>query len=87
MERMSHGTPMAKLDMARYAPAAPETPLDKDVQAWKRAIANIKAQAENQALHMMNLELAEQNAAKIYLHHNSALEGTRAKYQGAGNTV
>ena len=53
--------------MKRYQPttiANPEGPLAKDLQAWRKAIANAKIQIEYNSNHLMNLEIQQELLAK-----------------------
>jgi hypothetical protein len=73
---MSKGSAAAsRVDMSRYDAQAPEGVLENDIQAWKKALSNVKSQFENQSNRLLNLELAEAHGANVWLHHNNALEG------------
>jgi hypothetical protein len=61
--------------MARYDALPPEGALENDLQAWKKALSNVKSQFENQSNRLLNLELAEAHGANVWLHHNNSLEG------------
>lgn len=51
-------------------------PLEKDIQAWRRVVTNAKIQSEYQENKLMNLEIADSYGGPVWLHSNSALEGT-----------
>jgi hypothetical protein len=67
--------PSEKLDMTRYIVTKPEGVLEKDIQAWRKAVSNAKVQYEHLTNQQMNMEVMEQHTASIWLHHNTALEG------------
>jgi hypothetical protein len=50
-------------------------PLEKDIQAWRRAVTYAKIQLEYQDDRLMNLELADSYGGPVWLHGNSASEG------------
>jgi hypothetical protein len=50
-------------------------PLEKDIQAWRRAVNHAKIQLEYQDDRLMNLELADSYGGQVWLHGNSASEG------------
>lgn len=52
-------------------------PLEKDIQAWRRAVTNAKLQLEYQDDRLMNLELADSHGGPVWLHANAASEGLR----------
>lgn len=80
LARVAKGGGAVKVDMTRYEALQPEGALENDLQAWKKSLSNIKSQFENQSNRLLNLELNEAHAAKVWLHHNKALEGTESYF-------
>ena len=48
---------MQKLDFSRYNIPQPVSTLDKDVQAWRQCVNNIKAQQQHQRNRLLNLNV------------------------------
>ncbi len=61
------------LDMARYNVPAPSSEFAEDVQAWKSAVNNARAQLEHQQNRLMNLELNIEYGDKIWQQHVNSL--------------
>lgn len=76
MARVANKIPMEKLDLSKYDVEAPSGPLAKDIQAWRKAVSVAKVQYEYQSNRLMNLELADTYGSAVWLHSNSAAEGT-----------
>ncbi|KAI8332631.1 Pre-mRNA-splicing factor SPF27 [Chlamydoabsidia padenii] len=70
--RVSKKLPLEALDETRYELQGPET--ENDVEAWKKAVDNTKAQLESQAGSMFNLELLQKYGANAWRVHNYQLE-------------
>jgi hypothetical protein len=49
MERVMAQRPMEKLDTSRYSLAAPAEQMQEDVQAWRKAISQVKSTAAHQS--------------------------------------
>mmetsp|Transcript_32679 Transcript_32679/g.33325 ORF Transcript_32679/g.33325 Transcript_32679/m.33325 type:complete len:219 (+) Transcript_32679:152-808(+) len=71
--RIQNGT-SPKLDMSRYDLEKPQGVLEKDIQAWRKSISNVKRSYEYQSNRLMNLELADESSATVWLHYNAVLE-------------
>jgi Ni,Fe-hydrogenase I small subunit len=54
--------------------------LEKDIQAWRKAVSTAKLQAEYQSNRVMNLEVVEANGSSVWLHSNSCAEGCSLLY-------
>ena len=74
--RVCDGAPMPKFDTARYSLDPPPPSAARDPEAWKRAVDNAKAQLENQATRLVNLELLQQHGAKLWVAQCNALEAS-----------
>lgn len=74
--RVSEGAPMSKMDTSRYQLDAPPPSLQRDPAEWKRAVDNAKAQLENQATRLTNLELLQAHGAKLWVAQCASLEGS-----------
>ncbi|SAM05727.1 hypothetical protein [Absidia glauca] len=70
--RVSKQTPLTALDETRYELQGPES--ETDVDAWKKAVDNTKAQLESQAGSMFNLELLQKYGPNAWPVHNFQLE-------------
>jgi hypothetical protein len=64
------------MDTTRYSVTAPSGSSEQDPQAWSNAIANVKAQYENQKNRLMNLELELEYGADTMKQYSAALEGS-----------
>ena len=75
MERMSKQLPLEQLDMSRYDAEKPQGQMEKDVQSWRKAVANAKVQYEHQSNRLINMELLEAHGGPLWLQHNKAVDG------------
>ena len=66
---------MEKLDMSRYGMAAPDA---GDAPAWQAAVDNAGAQAQHQAVRVMNLELQAKFGGKVWGGLNRVLDSAVA---------
>lgn len=72
--RVCSEAPMSKMDTQRYLLEPPPPSMQDDPAAWKRAVENAKAQLENQATRLGNLELLQAHGAKLWVAHLNQLE-------------
>ncbi|KAI8098467.1 Pre-mRNA-splicing factor SPF27 [Halteromyces radiatus] len=69
---------LVALDETRYELQGPDS---DDVEAWKKAVDNTKAQLESQAGSMFNLELLQKYGANAWRVHNYQLEADLKQIQ------
>eukprot|EP01041_Mallomonas_annulata_P013075 gene13075-27596_t len=72
--RIQSGNSMGSINMSRFNVEKPEGVLEKDVQAWRKSISSAKCIFEHQSNRLMNLEIADESIAPVWLHHNNTLE-------------
>ncbi|KAI8060361.1 Pre-mRNA-splicing factor SPF27 [Gongronella butleri] len=70
--RVGKKQPLEAMDISRYELKGPDD--EDDVDAWKEAVNNTKAQLESQAGSMFNLELLQKYGANAWRVHNYQLE-------------
>ena len=63
-----------RIDSQRYIVKGPSGPLQKDVQAWRKAVSNAKSQYEHEQNKLLNLEIASESIKPQWLAYNSQLE-------------
>lgn len=67
MERIDRGDPMEQISMKRYELEPPSGISKGDVNEWKEALTNAKAQQAHFDLRLMNLELLASWGAQMHL--------------------
>ena len=82
LSRVEKGVPMEKRDFLNCAVDPPQGALQKDVQAWRKAVMNAKIQYEHQKNRLMNLELLEEHGGSLWLQHNDAVDGMQRQVDG-----
>jgi hypothetical protein len=75
LNRVENHEPSEKIEVEKYAISKPEGHLEKDIQAWRIAVANAKIQSEYHENRLLNYELVESYGVPVWLKHNSALDG------------
>jgi len=81
MTRIESGRSMCIPDSLRYRLDPPPHAKRGDVEAWKEAIDNARAQLEHQATRVVNLELALKYAPAAWRARNSWAEASIAQYE------
>lgn len=71
----------------RYDAIGPAGSLENDVQAWRKAVSNVKSQLEHSGNRLINLDLAEKHNSKLWLDNNSAAEGVAKGIQGSVDAI
>lgn len=79
-ERIAAGRSATKFDTAKYVVVEPEGGLQQDSQAWRKCVANAKTQYEHTQNRMMNIELALEHSAPLWLQQNCFLEAATKGY-------
>ena len=68
---------MEKLDLSRYVVSEPTGEAAGDIEAWKAAIANVKAQIEHQRVRQENAELLKEYGPAQLKAYTGHLEGVQ----------
>ena len=79
--RVCDGAPMSKIDTSRYQLEPPPSSAQNDAEAWQRAVDNAKAQLENQATRLVNLELLQQHGAQVWVAQCNSLEASATQLE------
>ncbi|KAG9304261.1 hypothetical protein G9A89_019823 [Geosiphon pyriformis] len=80
-QRVQLGKPMEQMDTNRYKL---EAPLDAgNIELWKKAVDNSKAQLEQQNLRLLNMELLLKYGANAWRLHNFQLEHELKLFQSS----
>ncbi|KAL1918398.1 uncharacterized protein VTP21DRAFT_3058 [Calcarisporiella thermophila] len=85
IERVSAGLALPQMDTTRYHLNPPEEEKSNDLDAWRQAINNAKAQLKAQESRLSNLENLQNNGSEAWLAYNSELEYTLAQIQSEAN--
>ncbi|CAG8629150.1 10184_t:CDS:2 [Ambispora leptoticha] len=72
LQRVQLGKPMEQIDTTRYKLEPPQD--NSNVELWKKAVDNSKAQLEQQNLRLLNMELLQKYGANAWRLHNFQLE-------------
>lgn len=76
MARVEANKPLPPVDQSRFRLEPPPLNRRNDVNAWKTALANARAQLEHQGLRMTNLELLFRYGANAWKAHINHLEAS-----------
>ncbi|GAB5033127.1 pre-mrna-splicing factor spf27 homolog [Nannochloropsis oceanica] len=79
LERVAAGKPMAPFDESRYAGKKPDPQLQGDLQAWRAALNNLRAQQEHLGNRVVNMELLQSFAPDVWLLYNRELEAFKGR--------
>ncbi|CAG8619814.1 6091_t:CDS:2 [Ambispora gerdemannii] len=80
LQRVQLGKPMEQIDTNRYKLEPPQD--SSNVESWKKAADNSKAQLEQQNLRLLNMELLHKYGANAWRLHNFQLEQELKQLQG-----
>ncbi|KXS17090.1 breast carcinoma amplified sequence 2 [Gonapodya prolifera JEL478] len=79
LDRVERGQKLNAIDTSRYR--LPKPPQDDDLEGWKKAVDNARAQLEHQYSRLINLELLNKFGPNAWKIHNFQLEATNASLQ------
>jgi pre-mRNA-splicing factor SPF27 len=81
LARASRGQPMGALDLSSCDAAPPPKGKGEDLEAWKGAVRNAKAQLEHQLNRQLTLDLLATYGSNAWLHHNKVSQCASTRWQ------